>query len=78
MRYTAKKDKENFIVTGIKEMMTVDGDMVDIEFATKSYDKKKLKEVLDGYKQERELAIQKYDNDILDLEAILEAINSAK
>lgn len=77
MRYIAKKNKDKFTVTGIKEMMTIDGDMVEVEFANKDYDKKQLEDILEAYTNEKEQVIEKYDNDIADMNNILEAINQA-
>lgn len=77
MRYIAKKNEDKFTVTGIKEMMTIDGDMVEVEFANKDYDKKQLEDILEAYTNEKEQVIEKYDNDIADMNNILEAINQA-
>ncbi len=76
MRYISKKENDKYIVSGIKEMETLDGDKVEVLFASKEYDKDKLVEALEAYKQERDLTIEKYNNDIQDLESILEAIGN--
>ena len=76
MRYISKKENDKYIVSGIKEMETLDGTKVEVLFASKEYDKDKLVEALEAYKQERDLTIEKYNNDIQDLESILEAIGN--
>ena len=77
MRYIAKTNDDKFTVTGIKEMLTIDGDQVEVEFASKDYDKTQLEETLEAYKQEKEAVIEKYDADIKDMSEILDAINQA-
>jgi hypothetical protein len=76
MEYIAKKNEDKFTVTGIKEMTTIDGDLVKVEYATKDYDKQQLIDILEAYKTEKEQVIERYDNDIADMTKILDAINS--
>ena len=78
MRYIAKKNEDKFIVTGIKEMTTIGGDKVEVEFASKEYDKEQLENILEAYKAEKEQVIERYNNDIADMENILEAITNCK
>lgn len=78
MRYIAKKNEEKFIVTGVKEMTTLTGETVEVEFASKEYEKDKLLELLQAYSLEKEQVMERYDNDIEDMTAILEAIESAE
>lgn len=78
MRYIAKKNKDLFTVTGIKEMETIDGDKVDVLYASKDYDKKKLEEVIETLTKEKDSAMERYEADIDDLNAMLEAIKEAK
>ena len=77
MRYIAKKNNKLFTVTGIKEMKTITGDKVEVLFATKDYDKKELEETIEAYKKEKDSVIERYDNDLSDMNKILEAINNS-
>lgn len=78
MRYIAKKNKDKYTVTGIKEMETLDNARVEVLFASKDYDKKALEETIETYTKEKEQVIEKYDADLKDMKDILEAINQSK
>jgi hypothetical protein len=80
MRYIAKKiigkkdEKPQYEVSGIKTMKDVDGNDVEVIFASKVYDKDKLVEVMNNYKMEFNLQTEQYTNDIDDMTKILKAI----
>lgn len=78
MRYIAKKNKDKYIVTGIKEMETINGEKVEVKVDSKEYDKTKLEEVLIQLENEKEMAMERYIADIKDINAILEAIKNSK
>ena len=78
MRYIAKKKGKEFEVSGIKEMEDLKGNKVEVLFATKDYDKKKLEEVMKNYEKELDGINEKYYADMADMKAILEAINLSK
>jgi len=78
MRYIAKKVKKEFEVSGIKEMEDIQGDQVEVLFATKSYNKKQLEEVINKYQEEFVLMNEKYELDMEDMGKILQAINDCK
>jgi prefoldin subunit 5 len=78
MKYIAeKKENDEYLVTAIKEMETVNGDKVEVKIDSKSYIKKSLEECIEAYSLERDGIIEKYNNDIKDMNNILEAINKA-
>ena len=80
MRYIAKKiigkkdEKPQYEVSGIKTMKDVDGNDVEVIFASKVYDKDKLVEVMNNYKMEFNLQTEQYTSDIDDMTKILKAI----
>ena len=74
MRYVAEIKEDKFIVTGIKEMETINGDKVEVKIDSKEYEKEKLEEVIKSYTQERDLMYEQYSNNLEDLGHILEAI----
>lgn len=78
MRYTAEQKDDKYLVSGIKEMETINGDKVEVIVDTKEYDKAKLEETLASYTNERDAMFEQYNNGIKDLTAMLEAINLSK
>lgn len=78
MRYIAKIEEEKILVSGIKEMLTENGELVEVIIDTKEYDLEKLEEVIENYKLEFALQTERYENDINDLNKIVEAIKSVK
>ena len=77
MRYIAKKVKEGYEVSGIKTMKDLKDKDVEVIFATKVYDKDKLVDVMNNYKEEFNLRTEQYTRDIEDLTKILKAIEEA-
>jgi len=77
MKYIAEKKEDKYLITGIKEMETINGEKVEVKFASKEYDKAKLEELIVSYTQERDGTIEKYNNDLKDMGNILEAINNS-
>ena len=78
MRYEAKKVKKEFEVTGIKEMELLDGTKTEVVFAKKMYDKKKLEDTLNAYREELNTMIESYNVNIADMVAIVNAIDAAE
>lgn len=78
MRYIAKKNDEDFTITGIKEMETPTGEKVEVIFASKDYDKEQLEGIVEQLTEEKDLAMERYLNDIKDLTAMLDAIKNCK
>ena len=77
MKYIAEKKEDKYLITGIKEMETINGEKVEVKFASKEYDKVKLEELIVAYTNERDGLVEKYNNDLKDMENILEAINNS-
>lgn len=77
MKYIAEKKEDKYLITGIKEMETINGEKVEVKVDSKEYDKKKLEETLASYTNERDAMFEQYNNGIKDLEAMLEAINNS-
>ncbi len=78
MRYIATKKDDKFLVSGIKSMTRVEDDEeVEVYFASKLYDKKQLEDIIENYTKEKDLMLEKYEADITDMKAILEAINNS-
>lgn len=79
MRYIAKKkENEVFTVTGIKEMNAVDGNKVEILFASKDYKIEEITKLMTQLTEQHELIEEQYETDMKDLQAILEAIELAE
>jgi hypothetical protein len=78
MKYIAKKFGKRFEISGIKEMKTLDGSLVEVIIDTKMYEKSKLEELISSYTLEKEEIIKKYDADLKDMQDILTAINQGK
>ena len=78
MRYVAKKVKKQYFVTGIKDMETLDGNMIEVKFANKMYDKKVLEETIKKYEEEKNTMLETYEINTKDMKDILEAINNAE
>lgn len=78
MRYIAEKKENNYLVSGIKTMTTIDNKEVEVVFATKEYNLEKLEEVIKGYEQEFRLRTEQYEADMEDLDKIAEAIRLVK
>lgn len=76
MRYVAEIKEDKFIVTGIKEMETINGDKVEVKVDSKEYEEAKLEEVITSYTKERDMMYEQYTTNINDLNAMLEAIKS--
>jgi len=77
MRYIAEKKEDKYLVTGIKEMETINGDKVEVKVDSKEYDKTKLEEVIVSYTNERDAMFEQYNTNVKDLTEILEAINNS-
>lgn len=77
MRYIAKKVKNKHEVTGIQTYKDINDNDVDVKVGSKLYEKKELEKIIDAYKLELEGVKEKYNNDIKDMEAMLEAISNA-
>ena len=77
MRYIAEKKEDKYLVTGIKEMETINGDKVEVKVDSKEYDKTKLEEVIVSYTNERDAMYEQYNTNVKDLTEILEAINNS-
>ena len=77
MKYIAEKKENKYLVTGIKEMETINGEKVEVKVDSKEYDKEKLEKVLEDYTNERDAMYEQYSNNIKDLNDILEAINNS-
>ena len=77
MKYIAEKKDDKYLITGIKEMETINGDKVEVKVDSKEYEKEKLEETLKSYTEERDLMFEQYNNGIKDLTAMLEAINNS-
>ena len=77
MKYIAEKKEDKYLVTGIKEMETINGEKVEVKVDSKEYDKEKLEKVLEDYTNERDAMYEQYSNNIKDLNDILEAINNS-
>lgn len=77
MRYIAEKKEDKYLVTGIKEMETINGDKVEVKVDSKEYDKVKLEEVIVSYTNERDAMYEQYNSNVKDLTEILEAINNS-
>ena len=75
MRYIAKKQKDNYLIQGLQFKKTEDGKEYEVIIDDKEYDKKKLEDFIKDYSQERDLMIEKYNNELDELKKILEAIN---
>ena len=78
MRYIAKKVKQEYEVSGIKEMETLKGTKVEIIIGKKMYKPDILEGIIKNLEEEIVTMNEKYYNDIEDLTAILEAIKKAK
>ena len=76
MKYIAEKKEDKYLITGIKEMETINGEKVEVKVDSKEYDKEKLEEVIVAYTNERDAMYEKYNADLKDLNNMLEAINS--
>ena len=76
MKYIAEKKEDKYLITGIKEMETINGDKVEVKVDSKEYNKGTLEEVIVAYTKERDLMYEKYNADLKDLNNMLEAINS--
>lgn len=76
MKYIAEKKEDKFLVTGIKEMETINGDKVEVKVDSKEYEEAKLEEVITSYTKERDMMYEQYTTNINDLNAMLEAIKS--
>ena len=77
MKYIAEKKEDKYLITGIKEMETINGEKVEVKVDSKEYDKEKLEKVLEDYTNERDAMYEQYSNNIKDLNDILEAINNS-
>lgn len=77
MKYIAEKKENKYLVTGIKEMETINGDKVEVKVDSKEYEKEKLEEVIVSYTEERDAMYEQYTNNIKDLNDILEAIKNS-
>ena len=77
MKYIAEKKEDKYLITGIKEMETINGEKVEVKVDSKEYDKEKLEEVIVAYTNERDAMYEKYNADLKDLSEILEAINNS-
>ena len=77
MRYISEKKEDKYLITGIKEMETINGEKVEVKVDSKEYEKKVLEETLESYTNERDLMCEKYNEGIKDLKAMLEAINNS-
>lgn len=77
MKYIAEKKEDKYLITGIKEMETINGEKVEVKVDSKEYDKTKLEETLESYTNERDAMFEQYNNGIKDLNAMLEAINNS-
>lgn len=78
MRYIAKKAKDGYEISGLKELNTEKGDLVEVIVDTKVYDSKALKDNLKALEEEKVLYIEQYDNTIEDIKAMMEAIDKVK
>ena len=78
MRYIAKKVKDGYEISGLKELKTINGDTVEVIIDSKVYETEALETNLKAIKDEKALYIEQYDNTIKDIEAMLEAINKVK
>lgn len=76
MKYIAEKKEDKYLITGIKEMETINGEKVEVKVDSKEYDKTKLEETLVSYTNERDSMFEQYNNGIKDLKEMLEAINN--
>jgi hypothetical protein len=74
MKYIAEKKEDKYLITGIKEMETINGDKVEVKVDSKEYDKKVLEETLEAYTQERNMMYEKYTQGINDMKDMLNAI----
>ena len=77
MRYIAEKKEDKYVITGIKEMETINGEKVEVKVDSKEYDKVKLEETLVSYTNERDSMFEQYNTNVKDLTEILEAINNS-
>jgi hypothetical protein len=74
MKYIAEKKEDKYLITGIKEMETINGDKVEVKVDSKEYDKKVLEETLEAYTQERDMMFEKYTLGMNDMKDMLNAI----
>lgn len=74
MKYIAEKKEDKYLITGIKEMETINGDKVEVKVDSKEYDKAKLEETLEAYTQERDAMYEQYTQGINDMKNMLNAI----
>ena len=74
MKYIAEKKEDKYLITGIKEMETINGEKVEVKVDSKEYDKAKLEETLEAYTQERDAMYEQYTQGINDMKNMLNAI----
>ena len=77
MRYLAKKIKEGYEVTHIKEMEQLDGTKVEVIIGKNVIDKKKLTKSILDYQEETKTMLETRKLEIADLTNILSAIERA-
>ena len=78
MRYIAKKVEDGYEISGLKELKTEKGDLVEVIIDTKVYTLEALNNNLKVLEEERTSFIEQYNVSIDDIKSMIEAIDKVK